>query len=116
MAGIHSTINMFGISWAEFLVILLVGVVVIPARMWPDVARFLAQVINFVRKIIWKISDASENIKQQIDLEKPIDDLIRTTTDDVLSDFSTPLKKIKKENKKKNSNSKKLGKNKKNKK
>lgn len=92
---------MFGISWAEFLVILLVGVVVIPARMWPDVAKFLAQVINFIRKLIWKISDASENIKQQIDLEKPIDDLIRTTTDDVLADFSTPLKKIKKDNKKK---------------
>lgn len=87
---------MFGISWAEFLVILLVGVVVIPARMWPDVAKFLARVVTFVRKLVWKISDASEQIKNQIDLEKPIDDLIRTTTDDVLANFSTPLKKIKK--------------------
>lgn len=87
---------MFGISWAEFLVILLVGVVVIPARMWPDVAKFLARVITFIRKLVWKISDASEQIKNQIDLEKPIDDLIRTTTDDVLANFSTPLKKIKK--------------------
>lgn len=87
---------MFGISWSEFLVILLVGVLVIPARMWPDVARFLAQAVTFVRKLIWKITDASEQIKQQIDLEKPIDDLIRTTTADMLDGISEPLKNIKK--------------------
>lgn len=85
---------MFGISWSEFLVILLVGVLVIPARMWPDVARFLAKTITFIRKVIWKITDASEQIKQQIDLEKPIDDLIRTTTSDMLDGISEPLKKI----------------------
>lgn len=84
---------MFGISWAEFLVILIVGVVVIPSRMWPDVARFLARVVGFIRNMIWKITDASEQIKQQIDLQQPIDEIIRTTTDDVLSDFSTPIKK-----------------------
>ena len=95
MVAIRFTIKMFGISWAEFLVILLVGVVVIPARMWPDVAKFLARAVSFIRNLVWKISDASEQIKNQIDLEKPIDDLIRTTTDDVLADFSTPLKKIK---------------------
>lgn len=87
---------MFGISWAEFLVILLVAVVVIPARMWPDVARALARMIKFVRNILWRITDAGEQIKQQIDLEKPIDDLIRTTTDDVLAQFSSPIKSIKK--------------------
>ncbi|HIU65551.1 MAG TPA: hypothetical protein IAC63_02840 [Candidatus Enterousia avicola] len=86
---------MFGISWSEFLVILLVGVLVIPARMWPDVAKFLAKLITFVRKIIWKITDASEQIKQQIDLEKPIDDLIQTTTADMLNSISEPLKKQK---------------------
>ena len=84
---------MFGISWAEFLVILLVGIVVIPARMWPDVARFLARAITTVRKLIWKITDASEQIRNQIDLEKPIEDIIRTTTDDMLDGISVPLKK-----------------------
>ena len=83
---------MFGISWPEFLVILLVGVLVIPARMWPDVARFLANVVTFVRKMMWKITDASEQIRHQIDLEKPIDDLIRTTTTDMLDGISEPLK------------------------
>ena len=87
---------MFGISWAEFLVILIVGVLVIPARMWPDVARFLANVVTFIRKLIWKITDASEQIKHQIDLEKPIDDLIRTTTADMLDGISEPLKEVKK--------------------
>lgn len=82
---------MFGISWAEFFVIIIVAVLVIPSRLWPDVARFLARVINAVRQIMWKITDASENIKQQIELEKPIDDLVRSTTKDMLNNFSAVL-------------------------
>lgn len=84
---------MFGISWAELFVIFLVAVIVIPARMWPDVMRFLARTVKFIRNIIWRITDASEQIKNQIDLEQPIDELIHTTTNDVLSEFSTPLRK-----------------------
>lgn len=89
---------MFGISWGEFFVIVLVGVIVIPARRWPDVARFLARVVKFVRGIIWKITDASENLKTQIELEKPIDDLIQGTTNDVLDTISTAIKRPKKMN------------------
>ncbi len=92
---------MLGISWAEFLVILLVAVLVIPARLWPDVARFLARGVKFVRSIIWKITDASENIKQQIELEKPIDDLLKNTTDDVLNSISSVLPKTKNTSRKK---------------
>ena len=84
---------MFGISWAEFLVVLLVAVLVIPARLWPDVARFLARVVKFIRALVWKVTDASEKIKEQIEREAPIDDLIKTTTDDILADFSKPMKK-----------------------
>lgn len=87
---------MFGISWAEFFVILLVAVLVVPARLWPDVARFLARLVNAVRRVMWKISDVSENLKQQIDLEKPIDDLIKNTTDDVLDSFSDVIQGKKK--------------------
>ena len=79
---------MFGISWAEFIVILLVAVLVIPARYWPDVARWLARVVKFVRGIIWKITDASEKIKEQIELEEPINDIMNATTRDVLDAFS----------------------------
>ena len=82
---------MFGISWAEFFVIIVVAVLVIPSRLWPDVARFLARIVNVVRQIVWKITDASENLKQQIDLEKPIDELIHNTTNDVLDGFSTVI-------------------------
>ena len=85
---------MFGISWAEFFVIILVAVLVVPARLWPDVVRFVARLVNYVRGLIWKITDASENLKQQIDLEKPIDEIIKTTTDDVLDTISKPLKKM----------------------
>ena len=87
---------MFGISWAEFFVVIIVGILVVPARSWPDVARFLARAVKFIRGIVWKITDASEKIKTQIDLEKPIDDLIKTTTDDILSDFSIKRKTAKK--------------------
>ena len=84
---------MFGISGPEFLVILLVGMLVIPSRMWPDVARFLARIVRVIRDLIWRITDASEKIKTQIDLERPIDELIKTTTDDILADFSVRKKK-----------------------
>ncbi len=86
---------MFGISGPEFLVIILVAVLVVPSRCWPDVARFVARIVRFVRNVIWRITDASEKIKTQIDLEKPIDELIKTTTDDILSDFSTKRKQTK---------------------
>lgn len=87
---------MFGISWAEFSIIVLVAVLVIPARLWPDVARFLAQVVKFVRGVVWKITDASEKIKEQIDLEQPIDELIKTTTDDILAEISVKKPKTQK--------------------
>lgn len=87
---------MFGISGPEFFIIILVAVLVIPSRMWPDVARILARVVRVVRDIIWRITDASEKIKNQIELEKPIDELIKTTTDDILSDFSVKKKAVKK--------------------
>ncbi len=87
---------MFGISWGEFFVILLVGVLIIPVRMWPEVARFLARVVNMVRQAIWKITDLSEDVKRQIELEKPIDELIQGATNDVLDSFSDVVKKNKK--------------------
>lgn len=86
---------MFGISWAEFFVILLVAVLVIPTRYWPDVARALARMVKFVRALVWKITDTGEKIKEQIELEKPIDDLMQTTTRDILDSFSEKKPKTK---------------------
>ena len=84
---------MFGISWAEFLVILLVAILVVPARYWPDVARALARVVKFIRNIIWKITDASEKIKEQIELEQPLDDIMQRTSKEMLEVFSVKKKK-----------------------
>ncbi len=84
---------MFGISWAEFAVIFLVAVLVIPARRWPDVARFLARAVKTVRALVWKITDASEQIKDRLDMECPIDDIINTTTRDVLDQISVRRKR-----------------------
>ena len=81
---------MLGISWTEFLVILLVAICVVPAKYWPDVAKFFARVFKYIRNIVWKITDFSENLQQRIDLEKPIDDLLENATNDV---FGEPIKK-----------------------
>jgi Sec-independent protein translocase protein TatA len=91
---------LFGISIYEFLVIVLVAVLVIPARHWGDVAKFVASIVKFVRNLIWKISDMSEVIKDKIDREVPIDKLIKSTTDDVIGAFSDVMPKKRKTGKK----------------
>lgn len=90
---------MFGISLGEFFVIFVVAILIIPVRKWPDVARVLARLVNMVRNFVWKVTDISENLKQQIELEKPIEELIRTTTDDVLNGISVKLPAKKKSQK-----------------
>ncbi len=88
---------MLGISWTEFLVILLVAICVVPAKYWPDVVKFFARVFKYIRNIVWKITDFSENLQQRIDLEKPIDDLLENATNDI---FGEPIKKQKRTRKK----------------
>ena len=84
---------MFGISATEFFVILLVAICVVPAKYWPEVARFFARIVKYIRKIIWQITDFSEAVQQRIDLEKPIDDLLENATQDM---FGEKVKKQKK--------------------
>lgn len=81
---------MFGISWTEFLIILLVAICVVPAKYWPDVIRFFARVFKYIRNLVWKITDFSNEIQERIDLEKPIDDLIQNAANDM---FEKPSKK-----------------------
>jgi len=84
---------MFGISGDEFLVILIVAILVIPARDWPDVARWLARVVKFFRNLIWKISDGVNEIKDQAALEEPITKMTQQVMDDARAAFATPIKK-----------------------
>jgi hypothetical protein len=60
--------------------------------------RFFARVFKYVRNLIWKITDFSNEIQERIDLEKPIDDLIQNATDDM---FGKPIKQKKKRTHKK---------------
>ena len=87
---------MLGISWTEFLVIVLVAICVVPAKNWPDVARFFGRVFRWIRQIIWRISDVSEQIQQRIDLEKPIDDLLESATNEMFDDVKNITKKTRK--------------------
>lgn len=87
---------MFGISWTEFLVILLVAICVVPAKYWPEVARFFARVFKYIRNLVWKITDFTESVQQRIELEKPIDDLLENAAQNVFEPTrtkKTPKKK-----------------------
>ena len=84
----------------EFLVILLVAFCVVPAKNWPDVARFIARVFKYIRNLVWKISDVGEQIQQRIELEKPIDDLITNASQNIFYE-EKPQKKTKKKTSKK---------------
>lgn len=86
---------MFGISMAEFLVIAIIAIAVIPPKNWPDVARFLARAVRAIRELVWKITDATEHIKEQVERELPIDDIVKKTTDDVIGAFATQARKSK---------------------
>ncbi|MCL1891755.1 MAG: hypothetical protein FWF97_00450 [Alphaproteobacteria bacterium] len=77
---------------AEFLVIAVVAMAVIPAKNWPEVFRALAKLVKVIRELIWKITDATEQIKDQVERELPIDEIVKKTTDDVMSAFATPAK------------------------
>lgn len=88
---------MFGISWTEFLVILIIAICIVPAKNWPDVARFFARIFKYIRNIVWKITDVSEKIQERIELEKPIDDLIENAKNDM---FGEPIKKKNRKKKK----------------
>ena len=92
---------MFGISWTEFLVILLVAVCVVPVKNWPDVARFFARVFKYIRELVWRATDFSEQVQRRLDLEKPIDDLLENASNDMLYDIQEKIRKKKKLNKKK---------------
>ena len=92
---------MFGISWTEFLVILLVAICVVPAKYWPEVARFFARVFKYIRNLVWQITDFTESVQQRIELEKPIDDLLENATKEVFVSRKTAKKKQTKVAKKK---------------
>ncbi len=85
---------MLGISWTEFLVIILVAICVVPVKNWPEIARFFGRVFKWIRNLVWKITDISEQIQQRIDLEKPIDDLIENATNDMFAGIK-PIKQKK---------------------
>ena len=91
---------MLGISWAEFLVILLVAICIVPVKYWPDVARFLGRVFKYIRNLIWKINDVNEQIQQRIDLEKPIDDLLQNAVNDTFGTETIKKNKNKRTKKK----------------
>lgn len=84
---------------AEFLVVIIIAIAVIPAKDWPTVAKWLARCVKWVRQLIWKITDATEQIKEQVERELPIDEIMKNAN--LTEAFSNPVKPVKKKAKKK---------------
>lgn len=83
---------MFGISWTEFLVIVLIAICVIPAKYWPDVAKWFGKFVKFIRNLIWKITDYSEQIQHRLDIEQPINDIIENAKQNMFDNVK-PIRK-----------------------
>jgi Sec-independent protein translocase protein TatA len=83
---------MLGISGAEFFVVLVVAVAVVPADRWADVARFMGRAVRRAREIIGRIQDGVDNLENEISKDLPIDNLSRQTMSDMIETFSRPAK------------------------
>jgi Sec-independent protein translocase protein TatA len=92
---------MFGISGAEFIVILLIAIAVVPAKCWPDVARFFGRAVRYIRDAAGKIQDGIDDMENEIAKDLPIDSLSQKTMDDMIGTFSTPAKPMARAKKKK---------------
>ena len=82
---------MFGISGAELLIILIVAILIVPVKNWPDVARWIARAVKSVRRVIGNINDKVDELKSQIDADASIDELVGKTTADITSAFAEPI-------------------------
>ena len=86
---------MFGISFIELIIILVVALIVIPPRHLPEVARFLGRAVRAVRELMWRITDMTESVQDQITREVPINQIVNQTTEQALDAFSTRREKRK---------------------
>ncbi len=84
---------MFGISSVELLIILVVAMIVIPAKNWPDVFKFFAKLIRMIRGFVYQIQDKVSEWETEIDKHNPIDDLTKNTFNDMMDTFAEPVKK-----------------------
>lgn len=82
---------MFGISASEFLLILIVAVLVIPARHWPAVFRGAAQAWRWLRGVVWNIRNKFDEISEEVSKYDPTDALSKQTMDDMMATFATPV-------------------------
>jgi Sec-independent protein translocase protein TatA len=83
---------MLGISGAEFLVILIVAMAIVPAKHWPAAARMLARALRWGRNAIARLQDGIDNLENEMAKQAPVDSLSQRTMDDLTETFSSPLK------------------------
>ncbi|MCL2629149.1 MAG: hypothetical protein FWD33_00415 [Alphaproteobacteria bacterium] len=94
---------MFGISAAEFLLIGIVALLVIPARRWPEVFRAAAKLFNFVRDMTWRVRDKIDEISEEVSKYDPTEALSKKTMEDMMATFASPVKGKRKKVKEKRS-------------
>ena len=74
---------MFGISVYELFIIFLVFIIFVPVKNWADVIKFFAKIITYIKDLFNSLIDVGNSLKEKIELEKPIDDLLKTTKEEI---------------------------------
>ena len=91
---------MFGISLYELFVIFFIFIIFIPVKNWSDIIRFFAKIIIFIKDLFNNLIQATDSLKERIDIEKPIDDLLQNTKEEIYKNIEKiPIKKKCKKNK-----------------
>jgi len=80
------------ISGIELLVILVVAIIVIPSDDWPKVLRAVMNFIRGVKRIIGRIEDGIDDMENEVAKDLPIENLRKKTTEELIENFSTPIK------------------------
>ena len=81
----------FMISSIELLIILLVAIIVIPSGDWPKVLRAVMKLVRGIKRIVGQLEDRIEDIENEIIKDMPVDNLRKKTTEELISDFATPI-------------------------
>lgn len=91
---------MFGISIYELFIIFFVFIIFIPVKNWADVIKFFAKITLVIKDIFNSLIQATDNLRERIEIEKPIDDLLQNTKEEIYKNIEKiPVKKKCKKNK-----------------
>ncbi len=87
---------MFGIGFSELFFIIILAIVILPAKSWPDVFRYMGKLYRKVSDLFGEIKSKISEAETELNKHDVIDDISKNTFDDVMNNFSEPVKTRKK--------------------